>query len=101
RERYFINFLYCRGEVRMDDDAIHVANDEQGRVFKRLAVLQKLIISGVEVLMLPLVLPSEVSALPHISPALAAAVLVRAALESEPFAQRVNVRRLRVFKDLA
>ena len=56
-------------EVGMDLEPVHVADDEQGRVVERFTVAQELIVGSVEVLVLSLVLPGEVSLFPNIGPA--------------------------------
>ncbi len=80
------------GEVGVDDDAVHVADDQQGRVLQRLAVLEELVVGRPEVLALPLVLPAEAVLLPDVRPALAAALLGRPLLEGEPLPRPVGVR---------
>ena len=63
-------------------DAADVADDQQGRVFERLAVLQQLAVGFVQVGMLALVLPGEVTAVPDVRKAFAAAGLGGAGLEA-------------------
>ena len=60
------------GEVGVDLDAVHVADDEGGRVFEVFAVVEELAVGGGEVGAVALVLPAEVSALPDVGPALSA-----------------------------
>ena len=60
------------GEVGVDLDAVHVANDERGRVLEVLAVVEELLVRGGEVGVRALVLPPEVPALPDVGPALTA-----------------------------
>ena len=59
------------GEVGVDLDAVHVADDERGRVRQVLTVVEELAVGGGEVGAVPLVLPAEVPALPDIGPATA------------------------------
>lgn len=60
------------GEVRVDDDTIGVADDEQRRVAEGFPVLQELLIGGVEVLVAALVLEREGIALPDVGEPVAA-----------------------------
>ena len=91
----------CAGEVGVDHDAVHVADDQQRRVLQGLAVLEELLVGRVEVLVLALVLPGEVAPLPDVGPAVAAAVLRRALLEGERLPGGVDRRGLRVADELA
>ena len=71
------------GEVGVDLDAVHVADDERGRVLEVLAVVEQLAVGGGEVGVRALVLPAEAAAPPDIGPALAAgAGALRAGLEA-------------------
>jgi hypothetical protein len=85
----------------VDDDPVEVADDQQRRVFERLAVLQELVVGGGEVLVFALVFPAEAAALPHVGPAFAAAVLRGAALEGEGLTRRISRRRFRVAEHFA
>ena len=60
------------GEVGVDLDAVHVADDERGRVLQILAVVEQLAVRRREVGVRALVLPAEVTALPDVGPALPA-----------------------------
>ena len=60
------------GEVGVDLDHVHVADDERGRVLKILAVVEQLAVGGGQIGVGALVLPAEVAALPDIGPALPA-----------------------------
>ena len=60
----------------MDHEAVEVADDQQRRVLQRLAAIAGAAECGVEVLVLALVLPAEVAALPDVGPAFAAVVFV-------------------------
>ena len=84
------------GPVRPDPEPAHVRNDQQGRVLERERVLPQLVERGVEVRVLPLVLPREAVALPHVRPAFAAGVLERAALEAVVVPLGVRLRRSRL-----
>ena len=79
------------GEVGVDLEAVEVADDEQRRVLKSLAVLQELLVGGGQVLVLALVLPGEVAALPDVGEAIAADGLLGALLEGVPVAGRVGL----------
>ena len=100
-ERDLVDLLHGAGEVRMDDQPVHVADDQQRRVLQRLAIFQELVVRGRQVFMLPLVFPAKEPALPDVGPAVAAAVLLGAALERVPLAQRVGLGGLRMSEDLA
>ena len=78
--------------VGTDADLSHVGDDQQGRIFKGQSVLSKLIECGVQVLALPLVLPSEVVAFPDIGPSLAATVFASSLLEGIRLACWVDIR---------
>ena len=71
------------GEVGVDLEAVHVAHDQERRVLQDFAVLEELLVGGVEVLVLALVLPGEEALLPDVGPALAAALLARPILEGK------------------
>jgi len=73
-----------------DSGVIHVAHDQQRRVFKVGAVLEKLVIGGVEVFLFAFVFPTKEIFFPDIGPAVAAAVLGRAFFKSECHAGRVS-----------
>ena len=82
------------GEVGMDLEAVHVANDQQRRVLQVFAVEQQLGVGRLQVLVLALVLPAEVAAHPDVGPAVAALGLLDALLEGVPLALRVGLGRL-------
>jgi len=69
-------------EVGADDDAVKVADHQQGRVGQRVAVEQELIVGRVEILVFALVFPAEKAFFPHVREAVAAAVLGDAFLET-------------------
>ncbi len=100
-QRDFVSAVDRRSEIRADDEALHVADDQQRRVFERILVEQELLVSLFQILPLALVLPAEEAPLPHVGPPAPAAVLGRAALESEPLARGVGLRRLRVLEQFA
>ena len=81
------------GEVGMDLDGVEVGDDQQGRVFEVVLVAQQLVVGFDQVLVRPLVLPGEVSAVPDIGPAVAAGRFGGATFEGEEVAGRVQVRR--------
>ncbi|MTV33277.1 hypothetical protein GJ654_20070 [Rhodoblastus acidophilus] len=82
--------------IGVDAKAVHVADDEKGRVLQSQGVLLKLREGGVEVFALALVFTPEEAALPDVGPAVAAGRLAGATLESEPFAGRIGVSRPRL-----
>jgi hypothetical protein len=71
------------GEVGVDLDALHVGDDEEGRVLQRLPVEEELVVGLAEVGPRLLVLPAEEALFPHVGPALTGVVLVRPLLEGE------------------
>jgi len=91
REGEGMNRLGRPGEVGVDLEPVHVGDDEQGRVVERLPVAQELVVGGLQVLVLPLVLPGEVALLPDVGPAFAAAVLGCPLLEGVGGPLRVRV----------
>jgi hypothetical protein len=93
----FARLVRVAGEGGVDDDALTVAHDEQRRVLQFQRVVGELLERGVEIAPGLLVFPAEVAALPHVGPAVAAARLLRAALE----AVVVRVARLVHAKQLA
>ena len=88
-------------EIGVDADNVHVAHDQQRRVFKVGAVFEKLVIGGVEVFLFAFVFPAEEIFFPDIRPAIAAAVFGRAFFKGEPLALRIGVLRLGVADEFA
>ena len=70
-----VSLAYGRCEVSVDLESIHIAHDQQGRIFKSFAILKELVVSCYQIFMLAFVLPAEESTLPHICPAMSAAML--------------------------
>ncbi len=56
-------------KIRFDDVTVEIADDEQGRIEQRFAVLKKLFIGGFEVLFLALVFPGKAALFPHVGKA--------------------------------
>jgi hypothetical protein len=100
-ERDFVGLAYGRGEVGVNLEAIHIANDQQRRIFESLAILEELIVSRDQVLVPAFVLPAKEISFPNVCPAVPATVLVRAAFESESFAGWIILCRLRMIEDFA
>ena len=96
-----VDLLGRAGEVGVDLEAVHVADDQQRRVFQVLAVQEQLLVGGGQVLVLALVLPAEVAAHPDVGPAVAAVGLVDAALEGVPGAVGVGLGRLGLAEQVA
>jgi hypothetical protein len=71
------------GEVGVDDDPVQVADDEEGRIGEGIAVEQKLIVGGSQVLVLALLFPAEEVLFPDIGEAVAPAMLFRPLFEAE------------------
>ena len=63
-----VDLLGRVGEVGVDLEALQVADNQEGRVFQGLAILEQLLVGGGEVLVLALILPAEVAALPDVRP---------------------------------
>ena len=81
----------CRvGEVGVDLEAVHVANDQEWRVTQVLAVAAQLAIGGAKIAMLALVFPAEMIFEPDVSPAVAAAQRVDAFFEGVPGTFRIG-----------
>ena len=78
------------GEVGMDDDAVEVADDEEGRAGEGVAVEEELIVGVVQILVLALIFQTEEILFPDIGEAIAAAVLFRALLKAKGFARGVG-----------
>ncbi|MBN1321468.1 MAG: helix-turn-helix domain containing protein [Thermoleophilia bacterium] len=72
RESELVDDHRSVGEVRVDLEAVEVADDQKWRVIESFPVLKELGVGRLQVLALAFVLPGEVSALPHIREALAA-----------------------------
>jgi len=68
-------------EIRVDFEAVQVADHQQRRVFEIVAVELELAVGGVQIAMLLFVLPGEMALEPNIGPAARAVHLVKAALE--------------------
>ena len=62
-----VRLLYRAIKISPDDEPVEITDNEQRRVKKRLTVAQKLAVSLVEILLLPLVFPSKPTLQPHIS----------------------------------
>ena len=102
-QRQMVRLFGGVGEVGVDDDALHVADDEQRRVEEGLAILEELGVGLVEVGVLAFVLPRKMAHLPDVGPAsplrtfgVPAGRLAGARLESEPLAGRISLGRRRM-----
>lgn len=89
------------GEVGADDDPVEIGDDQQRRVFEVVLVPQELVVGLVEVLVRPLVLPGEVTAIPDVGPPLAAGRFGGALLEGVGRAVLVDLGRRRHIQDAA
>ena len=56
-------------EIGADDEAVEIANHEQGWIEQRFAITEKLFVCFVEVLFLALVFPGEAALFPHVGKA--------------------------------
>ena len=79
--------------VGVDDDPLHVADDQIGRVLQVERIGLELAQRSVQVLVLALVLPAEAALAPDVRPAVSAAGLGRPALEAVALAMRIVFRR--------
>ena len=86
-------------EVRVDLEAVHVADDQQRRVFQGLAVQLQLLVGGLEVLVLALVFPTEMIPHPDIGPALLVFAGLHPFLEGLPIAVGVGFGRFRLAQE--
>ena len=83
------------GEVRVELEAIKVADHQERWVVQGLSILEKLGVGSVQVLALALVLPGEVPPLPHVGEPFAALHLTGPLLEGIRVADRVGLIRRR------
>ena len=74
---------------------------KQRRVFEVFAVLEQLLVGGVEVFVLAFVFPAEVAAHPDVGPAVAAVGFVDAAFEGVPRAVGVGLGGLGLAEEVA
>jgi hypothetical protein len=81
----FVQFVW-------DAEPVHIADDQQRRVFQSQGILLKLGEGGIQVLSLALGFPAKVIPLPYVCPALAAGGFGGAALERVPLARWIGVR---------
>ena len=89
-----VDLLGGAGEIRVDLEAVHVADDHQRRVLQGLAVQLQLLVGRLEVLVLPLVLPGEMVPHPNVGPALLVFAGFHAFLEGVPSAIGIGLGRL-------
>ena len=90
-ERDFVRDGYGLGEIGVDDDAVQVADDEDGRTGEGVSVEEELIVGVVQILVLALVFPAEEILFPDIGKAVAAAVLFRALFKAEGFPRWIGL----------
>ena len=67
----FMDLLDRAREVRVDFEAVEIADDQQGWVLEVFAVLEELLVGGCEVFMFAFIFPAEVVAKPDVGPAAA------------------------------
>jgi hypothetical protein len=87
-----VDALAGGGEIRVDFEAVEVADDEERRVAEVLTIVVDLLVSGLEVFVLALVFPGEVVAEPDVGEALAAVDLVEGLVEGIALAGCVGGR---------
>ena len=85
-ERKIMNLLNRVGPVGVDPDAVHVADDQQGRIFQGDAVLQQLVVGFFQIFSRALIFPRKAFLAPNVRPAFAAAGLRGTFFEGKPFA---------------
>ena len=61
-----MRLLHRAVEIRADDVAVKIADDEQRRIEQAFAIAEKLLVGFFEVFTRPLVFPSEAIAFPHV-----------------------------------
>ena len=88
-------------EVGMDDDRLHVGDDEERWIEERISVELELLVRCIEVLVLALVLPGEEPLPPHVSPPVATGALVDPFLERERGTLGIGFCRRRVIEHVA
>jgi hypothetical protein len=104
RELLELELIFGRrlvGPASLDAKDMRVAGDVQRRIFERRGVAGQLLQRLVEVALLLFVLPGEEILLPDVGPALAAAGLGRALLESEMVADWIVLGRCRMIEEPA
>ena len=69
RVREAVRLLHRAVEIRADDVAVKIADDEQRRIEQRFPVAEKLLVGFFEIFTRPLVFPSEAIAFPHVGKA--------------------------------
>jgi len=75
----------------MDNDLVEIADDQERRIEQGFAVLELLLVGGVEAGMLTLIFPGEGALLPDVGPATTAALLRGAGLEGKGCAGGVSL----------
>ena len=65
----FVRLLNRAVEIRADDVAVEIADDQQRRIQQRFAVAQQLPVGLIEILFLALVFPGETTLAPHVGKA--------------------------------
>lgn len=96
-----VHLLGGAGEIGVNLEAVHVADDEEGRVFEILAVPEQLGVGFFEVFALAFVLPAEMAAHPDVGPAVAAFDFLDAAFEGVPRAVGIGVGRFGLSEEIA
>jgi hypothetical protein len=91
-KRQLIGFLDRVGPVRMNTKPVHVADDEQRRIFQGHGILLQLNVGGPQVLMLALIFPAEMATFPDIRPAVATGQFGCATLKAIPFTIGISLR---------
>lgn len=78
-------------EVGMDNELIHIADDEERRILQIVAVEEQLLVRCFQVFVLALVLPPEMLAHPDIGPAVPAFFLTDAPFKGVPGTLRISL----------
>ena len=82
---------YGFGEIGVDDDAVQIADDEEGRAGEGVAIEEELVVGVFQILVLAFVFPAKEILFPDIGEAIAAAVLFRAFFKAEGFARGIGL----------
>jgi hypothetical protein len=85
----------------MDDEAIHIADNKQGRTLQSFPVQQELIVCRAQVFMFAFVFPAKKPTLPDICPSLSGPMLCCSFLERETCACWIGLGGLRMLENLA
>jgi hypothetical protein len=86
----FMDLLDRASEIRVDLEAVEIADDEQRRVFEIFTILQQLLVGSGEIFFLAFIFPPEMAAEPDVGPAGAAIRFMDATFECVPRALGIS-----------